>query len=381
MRAIVLHGVKDLKFHSDYPEPQLQSPTDVKIKVDYCGICGSDLHEYLDGPIFFKNKRNEISNKENIQCMGHEMCGEIVELGAKVNPEYKVGQKVVVAPTGTCLDRPRFPDAPNAKKQPCNACSEGSYNACDYIAFTGLGFEDGGFGDYCVVGDNHIVPYPPSVIPVDVAALIEPLAVAWHAVRIAKLNEGELALVLGAGPIGLVMILALKAHKAGNIVVSEPAEARRKLAESFGVQTFDPTNYESVDQSVTALKKLTNDGFGFHHSFDCSGILVSFEVSLKALRTTGVATNVAIWPEKPVDYFPMEITLHERTINGSMCHTREDFVNVVKAFEAKLVDIDQVRTLITGIVSVEDGIEKGFNELINHKEKHIKILVSPRYAN
>ncbi len=64
-----------------------------------------------------------------------------------------------------------------------------------------------------------------------------------------------------------------------------------------------------------------------------------------------------------------------------MCHTREDFVNVVKAFEAKLVDIDQVRTLITGIVSVEDGIEKGFNELINHKEKHIKILVSPRYAN
>ena len=63
MRAIVLHGVKDLKFHSDYPEPQLQSPTDVKIKVDYCGICGSDLHEYLDGPIYFKNKRKEISNK------------------------------------------------------------------------------------------------------------------------------------------------------------------------------------------------------------------------------------------------------------------------------------------------------------------------------
>lgn len=380
MRAIVLHGVNDLRFHNDYKEPQLVAPADVKIKVDYCGICGLDLHEYLDGPIFFKNKHNEVSNKPNVQCMGHEMCGEIVELGPEANPEYKVGQKVVVAPTGTCLDRHRFPDAPNSKKPPCNACLEGAYNACDHITFTGLAFEDGGFADYCVVGDKHIVPYPPELIPVDVAALIEPLAVAWHAVRVSKLAAGELALVLGAGPIGLVMIIALKAHNAGNIVVSEPAEGRRRLAESFGVQTFDPTNYSSVDESVCALKKLTNDGFGFHHSFDCSGIPVSFAVSLKALRTTGVATNVAIWPEKPIDYFPMEITLHERTINGSMCHTREDFVNVVKAFEQKMVDIDQVRTLITGIVPLEDGIDKGIQELIHHKEKHIKILVTPRHV-
>lgn len=373
----MFHGVNDLRFHADWPEPQLVAPSDVKIKVDYCGICGSDLHEYLDGPIFFKNARNEISDRPNVQCMGHEMCGEIVERGPAANPAYKVGQKVVVWPVGSCMDRNRFPDAPHATRAPCNSCSESAFNACDHIAFTGLAFEDGGFADYCVVGDAHIVPYLPEVIPVDVAALVEPLAVAWHAVRVAKFKAGELALVLGAGPIGLVMTLALKAHCAGNIVVLEPAAARRELAASFGVQTFDPSGYSSVDATVAALKKLTNDTFGFHHLFDCSGIPVTFEMSLKALRTTGVATNVAIWPEKAVDYFPMEVTLHERTINGSMCHTREDFVNVVKAFEEGKVDVDQVRTLITAVVSVEDGIDKGFQELIHDKAKHIKILVSP----
>lgn len=375
MKAIVYHGNKDIRYTDSHPSPNITHETEVKIKVDFCGICGSDLHEYLDGPIFFQGEKSEISNISKVQCMGHEISGEVVEIGPEVKA-LKVGEKVVVEASGTCLDRYRFPDAPNAKKPNCCACHDDHRNACDHIGFVGLGFMDGGFSDYCIVGQEHVVPYPEDLIPADVAAITEPLSVAWHAVRTSNFQPGQLALVLGSGPIGLAAIIALKGHKAGKIVVSEPALSRRVLAQDFGAEVIDPKDY-SYEECIKALKLMTVDGFGFHHSYDCSGIAATFNASVHSLRTFGTATNIAIWPHKPIDFYPMDVTFKEKVITGSMCTTRLDFEQVIDAYKKGLIDPNEVKRFITSRIHLEDGIEKGFMELINNKDKHIKILMTP----
>ncbi|CUM62476.1 uncharacterized protein PRCAT00000026001 [Priceomyces carsonii] len=377
MKAIVYHGRNDVRYHEDYPEPQLERPTDVKIKVHYCGICGSDLKEYTDGPIFFSQEgsKNKISNKSAPLCMGHEISGEIVEVGKDVD-NVAVGDKVVVEVTGTCCDSFMFPNSPGYNMPKCEACQEGRYNACSYLALTGLGFDDGGFASYLVTHSRKAIKFDDD-IPMDVAALTQPIAVSWHAVRISNFRKGLTALILGGGPIGLTTIFALKGHQAGQIVVSEPALARRRLAEKLGVKVFDPCG-KTVDQCVEGLKALSPNGNGFQSSFDCSGVPDTFSIGLKALIVGGTAVNVAVWAHKAVPFYPMDITFSEKLMTGSICFVKKDFEEVVKALEDGLIPLDEVKLLITSKIHLEDGVEKGFKELLYHKDKHIKILFSPK---
>ncbi|EMG47749.1 BDH2 Probable diacetyl reductase [(R)-acetoin forming] 2 [Candida maltosa Xu316] len=374
MKAIVYHDRGDIRYHTDFPEPTIERPTDVKIKIHYCGICGTDLKEYTDGPIFFpqKGEVHEISQLPPVQVMGHEISGEVIEIGSEVT-DLKKGDTVVVEVTGTCKDRRRFPASP--VKPNCPNCDEGHYNTCDYLGLTGCGFTNGGCAEYLVTDESKLIKF--KGIPMDVAALIQPIAVSWHAVKVSNFQAGETALILGGGPIGLTTIFALKGNKVGHIVLSEPALARRQLAEKMGVTTYDPTG-KTVDECVADLKKLSPDGNGFKHSYDCSGVPATFQIGLKTLKIRGCSTNVAIWAHKAIDYFPMEVTFSEKRITGSICFVKEDFEESVKAIEDGLIPIDELKMLITSKIHLQDGVEKGFNELVHHKDRHIKILFSPK---
>lgn len=378
MNAIVYYGRGDIRYEEAFPVPAIASANDVRIKVHYCGICGSDLHEYKDGPIFFAEPGtgHAISDKAYPHCMGHEMSGEIVDVGASVD-NVAVGDRVVVEVTGTCFDRNRFPDAPNYGLSKCGACSEGHYNACEYLGLTGLGFTDGGFAEYVVTDKSKVVKFDENLVPMDVAALIQPIAVSWHAVATSNFTAGSSALVLGGGPIGLTTIFALKGHDAGKVVVSEPALARRLLAEKFNVEVFDPTG-KSVDECVEQLKAMSPEGKGFHHSYDCLGVAATFDTSVKAIRIRGTATNVAVWAHKPIDYYPMMATWLEKIITGSICFLKKDFEQVVAAMEAGKIPMHEVRQLITSKIHLEDGVRMGFDELVENKAKHIKILFLPK---
>ncbi|ODV69660.1 GroES-like protein [Hyphopichia burtonii NRRL Y-1933] len=378
MKAIIYNGNRDIEYTTTHEIPKINHPTEVKIKIDYCGICGSDLHEYLDGPIFMAPEKNSITNAPSKgQIMGHEMSGTIVEVGDRVE-NLLIGQSVVVEALSSCNDKFRY----NNQSSKCSACIDGIYNNCDEIAFNGLGLCDGGFSEYAIVGQEHVVPYDHTKIPASIAALAEPLSVSWHAVRSSGFNSNFQALVLGAGPIGLATILALKAQvdNLNQIVVMEPALARRKLAEKFGVTTFDPSSYSAndVDEIVTHLKKLSPDGFGFHRSFDCSGIPLTFNVALNALRTGGKTTQLAIWPNRPIDFYPMSVVLHSTSITGSLSYIRKDFEQVLEALSKNTIPLQDAKQLITAVVSIDKGIEKGWLELLANKNKHIKILITPK---
>lgn len=386
MKAIVYRGNQHLEFIQDRPEPTIKHPSQIKIKIDYCGICGSDLHEFLDGPIFLKPEFNSISHESSkCQIMGHEMCGVVTEVGENVS-RISIGDNVVVEALGSCKDKLLYNNNSNNSIKQCGACNDGFYNACDEIAFNGLGFSDGGFAESIIVSEDHVIKFNPKKIPIDIAALCEPISVAWHGVRTSRFEPGQSVLVLGAGPIGLATIISLKAKilKSGlgnvdDIVVMEPAYARRKLAESFGVSTFDPAPFKNdVDEILKSLKSLTKDGYGYHRTYDCSGIPITFKVSVEALRACGHSTNLAIWPHKPLEFFPMDITLHERSMGGSISYIRVDFEQVIDAFDHEFIKVDDVRSLVTAIIPLEKGVDSGFKELIKNKDKHIKILLTPK---
>ncbi|SCV02524.1 LAMI_0H00166g1_1 [Lachancea mirantina] len=374
MRALAYFGEKTINFTKDLPEPVIGADDELIIDVSWCGICGTDLHEYLDGPIFFPKdgEPHALSALELPQAMGHEMSGVVSKIGPGVST-VKVGDRVVVEVTGTCKDVYRWPKSKRFKEKKCAACARDLYNSCSHLGFCGLGCGSGGFAEKVVTSESHVVKLPDN-IPMDVAALVEPLAVSWHAVRISGLKKGDSALVLGAGPIGLATILALQGHGAGKILVSEPAEFRREQAHSLGVEAFNP--FDFGDNVFEELRKRAPGGEGFNFSYDCSGMKATFDAGLHALTFRGVAVNIAIWGHKPIDFYPMSVTLQEKFVTGSICYTREDFEAVVAALHEGRIDIDKARHMITGRERIEDGFDRGLMELINNK-KNIKILLTP----
>lgn len=379
MRGLQYYGAEDIRYKTDLPIPTAEKPDDVVVKIAYCGICGSDLHEY-EGPIFFANAAktgDKISGKKLPLVLGHELSGIVHAVGSNVS-DFKPGDHVVIEATGHCETRQNYyPEHLNeTNSKTCQSCSLGYTNTCSDLNFLGLGVDNGGLATYTRYYQKNIHKISDS-IPLDVAALIEPLSVVWHAAELAEFKEGDDALVIGAGPIGLTALLVLQAKGATNVVVSDPAKARREQAIALGAIGFDPTGYETVEDSIAALRKLGSTGEGFAASFDCSGFQSTYTTSIEGIRAHGVACNVAIWPHKSVKHYVMDNTLYEKRSVGSLGYQGKDFEGVIKAIEAGKISVDKLKPLITAKVGLENGVKDGFLELINHKDKHIKILISP----
>ncbi|ONH68767.1 (R,R)-butanediol dehydrogenase [Cyberlindnera fabianii] len=378
MKGLQYHGAEDIRYNTEIPIPQVTKPDDVVLKVAFCGICGSDLHEY-EHPIFFANAAKDgdkISGKKLPLVLGHEFSGTVTEVGSNVT-DIQPGDHVVVETTGHCDDRRNyFTEKENTRQNEpvCQSCEMGYTNTCSDLNFLGLGVDNGALAEYTKYSQKHVHKVDKS-IPLDVCALIEPLSVVWHAVELADFQPGDDALVLGAGPIGLATLLVLQAKGASRVVVSEPAAIRREQAVKLGGVAFDPSAFGAT--ATDELRKLASKGQGFAASFDCSGLPVTYTTSIQAIRAHGTACNVAIWPHKSVAHYVMDLTLFEKKSVGSLGYQSKDFKGVIKALETGKLDIEKVKQLITGKVALKNGVQDGFLELINHKDKHIKILISP----
>ncbi len=230
MKAARWHGAKDIRVE-EIPEPQ-PGPGEVKIKVAWTGICGSDLHKYLAGPIFVPVGRDHpLSHGQAPVTMGHEYCGNITELGQGVSG-LAIGDRVAVEPIFACGT--------------CPACREEKYNLCDSLGFVGLSGGHGGFAAHSVV-PARMVHKIPDGLSMEQGALVEPAAVALHAVRLSRIKAGDTAAVFGAGPIGLLVVEALRVAGAAQIHVVEPSEIRRQKALDLGATSaIDPAAADAV---------------------------------------------------------------------------------------------------------------------------------------
>ncbi len=358
MKAAVWYGRRDVRF-MDIPEAPAPGPGEVKLKVGWCGICGTDLHEYAAGPIFTQvNTPHPLSGRMAPLTPGHEFAGTVVEVGKGVTA-YKVGDRVSPNPLLRCGE--------------CVYCKQGYPHLCTGIGFLGC-HSDGGFAEYVTLNATRgtdIVPVLyklPDNVSLEAGATVEPLAVAVHAVKKGKLAQGESVVVVGAGPIGICTVMAAKAAGAGQIIVMETSAGRRAFAEKAGATAvIDPKNTDAV-KAVLDLTK----GLGADCSFECVGAEPTLKLAVDAIRKDARAVVVGIF-EKPaaLDWFP--IVFFEKTVIGTFAYA-EEFDDVIEMLADGRLQPDP---MITGRIGVKDIVAGGFEELLNNKEQNVKILVSP----
>ncbi|WP_024285151.1 2,3-butanediol dehydrogenase [Cellulomonas sp. KRMCY2] len=351
MRAARFHGQRNITI-DEIPEPALR-PGAVAIDVAWCGICGSDLHEFLEGPIFIpaKGHPHPLSGEQEPVTMGHEFSGTISALGEGVT-DLEVGQNVVVEPYFVC--------------SACDMCQAGSYNLCRSMGFIGLSGGGGGLSEKVVVERRWV--HPIGDIPLDEAALLEPLAVGHHAFVRSGAQAGDVALIGGAGPIGLLTAAVLRA-KGLTVLVSELSDARKAKALDTGVadHVIDPSQ-EDLQARVLEL----TDGRGADVCFECSSVNAVLDQLIDAVKPGGVVVNVSIWGH-PAMIDMQKIVLKEIDLRGTIAYVN-DHPETIRLVQEGKVDL---KPFITGRIDLGDVVDEGLDTLINRNDTAVKILVHP----
>jgi (R,R)-butanediol dehydrogenase / meso-butanediol dehydrogenase / diacetyl reductase len=344
VKALRWHDQKDIRLEN-IKEPQVE-PGKVKLKVKWCGICGSDLHEYLGGPIFIPvDQPHPLTNEVAPITLGHEFSGEIVEIGEGVT-DYQVGDRVVVEPIFATHGH------------------QGAYNLDENMGFLGLAGGGGGFSEYVSV-ETELLHKLPDELSYEQGALVEPSAVALYAVRSSKVQAGDTAAVFGCGPIGLLVIEALKAAGATDIYAIELSPERQAKAEELGAIVVNPAEYEDV---VAELIHRTNGGVDV--SFEVTGVPVVLKQAIQSTTIAGETVIVSIW-EKGAEILPNDIVIKERTIKGIIGY-RDVFPSVLNLMRKGYFSADK---LVTKKIKLDDVVEEGFKSLLSEKNQ-VKILVS-----
>ncbi|KAF1816931.1 L-iditol 2-dehydrogenase [Eremomyces bilateralis CBS 781.70] len=354
MKAAQFHGARDIRI-SSVPVPTPKS-NQVLVDIEWCGICGSDLHEYLKGPLVIPTEENphKITGEALPVTLGHEFCGRIS--WAPDGSELKVGQPVMVDPRLYCTS--------------CLQCENTRTNMCQQWGFLGLSGTGGGLSETVAVDANacHVLP---EGVDLRFAALIEPLTVARHALKSSGLKFESLSvLVLGGGPVGVAVAMDLKVHGTHQIIVSEPSLNRRNQVAKYCDAALDPMEALIADE----CRKLTG-GTGVDVVFDCAGVMPALRTGFDALRNQGTYVNVAGWGSPltvPMEFFQLK----EIVFRASMSYDEEDFVEVVKDFTTGR--FPAVEDMVTSRIKLEDVAQRGFEELVQNKDYHIKILVTPK---
>jgi (R,R)-butanediol dehydrogenase/meso-butanediol dehydrogenase/diacetyl reductase len=340
MKALRWHGRKDLRYE-DIPEPS-PGPGQVKVKVNLAGICGTDLKEYTAGPCIIDIKKAPLT-------MGHEFAGRVVEVGKGVT-DFKVGERVTGVGYRVCGE--------------CYYCKRYMYNVCLNLGFTGL-HADGCMAEYLVIPSYALYKLPDSVSD-EAGALVEPLAVAIHAIRLGKVGPGDRVAIVGDGIIGLCTLLIARVAGASEVHVVAKHKGRGERARAMRATTV---TYLSDGDPIQIVKNLTG-GLGVDVSFECVGHPDTPQLALDLARNGGTAVIMGVF-DKPGPVNFLSLMYNQKTMVGSPI-----YVDEARTAIALLADksIDP-RRLITSKVSLEDAVGMGFERLINNKEDNIKVLL------
>lgn len=343
MKAAVWHGEKDIRVEEK--ELKALKDNEVTVRVAWAGICGSDLHEYQEGPVFIPvNEPDELTGEVAPIIMGHEFSGVIEKVGKNVT-NYQVGDRVVVNPTITYGNKPEDVDC---------------YDGFSFIGLHG----DGGFAAFANVPEHNIYKLPDTLSLQD-AALVEPTAVAVQAVKEGNLLFGDNVAIFGAGPIGLLTVIAAKAAGASNIIVFDLSETRLQMAKDLGATAI--FNSAEVDP-VEAVKQYAPAGVDV--TFEVAGVAPTFKSSIDVTRPRGTVVIVSIFA-RPIEWNPMQLTNTGVKVTSTIAYTPTSFQQTVDLMGTGQL---QPQGIITSQIELDDIVEKGFEALTNDKSQ-AKILV------
>ena len=266
MKSLKLYGPRDLRV-TEEPMPRPQ-PGEVLLRIRSVTICHSDLHWYEYGRI-----GNTVSDKAHV--LGHEFCGEVVEVTPGVET-VKPGDLVAVDPAVSCGH--------------CRYCKEGNPNLCANLLFAGIPPVDGALQEYMTYKPHFLYPLP-ATFSADDGAVLEPLGVAIHAWDLAGLRVGETVAIVGCGPIGLLLVQLAHIAGAAQVLAVEPLAYRRELAADLGAIPLSP------DDDLVAIAAEYTCGHGADAAIEAAGALAAQEEAAQMVKRGGTVVLIGIPPE------------------------------------------------------------------------------------
>lgn len=319
----------------DVPE---MKPDQIKVKMKRMGICGSDIHVY--------HGKHPYTSYPVVQ--GHEVAAKVVEVGSNVK-NFKVGDKVTIQPQVVCGE--------------CYPCTHGMYNACEELKV--MGFQTTGMASEFFVTEGDKALKLPDNMSYDQGALIEPIAVAVHAVR----RYGDIAnkkvLVLGGGPIGNLVAQTAKAMGASQVLLSEISSARLEIAEKCGIEVVNPSEKDLLN---TIIEKFGNDKADI--IFECVGINATMKQAIDYARKGSDIIVVGVFADLGTINMGY-VQDRELRLIGSAMYRVEDYVKSIELTEEGLLCLDP---LITHYVSFDD-YQKAYEIIDLNKDKVMKVMV------
>ncbi len=353
MKAARFHGRRDIRI-DEVPEPNGSlGEHEVLLEVAASGICGTDLHEYAEGPLLTSRTPHPLTGASVPQILGHELSGTVLAVGDAVS-RAQPGDRVTVMPGIFCGE--------------CHYCLRGLQAHCVRMGSTGMNDRWGGFAPRAVVADYQVTPLPANV-SLDEGALMEPAAVAFWAVARAGIVPGSDVLVTGAGPIGALVVLAGLAAGAAHIYVVDPNRRRREATLALGAtEVFDPHDTDVSDELMRC-----SGGLGVDVSVECSGTEAGLATCVAATRARGTIAQTGIHM-RPVAVDVARLNSHALTLMGTWCWLAFDFERVVALVASGRFPIGNV---ISRRIALDGVVDQGFESLLSPQTDDLKVLVVP----
>ncbi|MHA1147486.1 MAG: zinc-dependent alcohol dehydrogenase [Promethearchaeota archaeon] len=335
MKGILFVKAKEVQYKEDLPDPEIK-PDEVLIKVKICGICGSDIESYETGKL-------EIPGI----ILGHEFSGEIAKLGENVK-SFEIGDRVGANPILSCDN--------------CYWCKQGQEHMCKWSSGIGTTY-NGAMAEYLVIKADNIYKLPDSVT-FEMAAMLDPIAVGVYALQESSFKEGDNAVVIGAGTIGLFMIQVLKASRASKIFVLEPVKSKQEKAKAVGAtQVFTPNQWSKI---IRATKKIGPDFI-----FDCAGNPQTFMTSLQLIKKGGFISVIGIHVEKFEMKGFLQLMLKNITMRGMYAYDGGTFKTALTLLEKGKINMDPI---ITNRITLKE-VPAMFEKLSNPPHEEIKVII------
>ncbi|MBX3567898.1 MAG: alcohol dehydrogenase catalytic domain-containing protein [Rhizobiaceae bacterium] len=355
MKALRFHAKRDLRLEEIAP-PASPGPGEVVVAVSACGICGSDLHEYLDGPIFVAVEPHPLTGASAPLVLGHEFSGRLSAVGGAVG-RFAKGDRVAILP--------------HLNKAGDYFVRRGLGHISDTTALVGLSSAYGGMGEYAIVPQDNVVRLPDGVTD-EQGALFEPMAVALNAVDRGGVFAGSSVLVTGAGPIGVLAAMAAKAAGASRVFVSEANPARRARLASLqlGYEIVDPTQPDFA----SAVAGMTEEGLGVDVAIECAGHERALADCIRLARRGGTVVQVGIFVDAP------RVDMRLLVSKAVTLTTSWGFPITIGPRVVQMIASGQLQPekIVTGRVRLSDAIAKGFDELARPDHDHLKVLIALR---
>ncbi len=348
MRALTLYGNRDLRLE-DVPEPR-PGPAQVAVKTRLVGICGTDLHEWADGPIQIPTEPHPLTGAAMPQILGHEYCGDVIALGEGVE-NVSVGDRVAVMPLLYCGE--------------CRGCRAGAPQTCDDLAVVGIHHRWGGMADVSIVGMDQVFVVPEEMSD-EQGAVVEPAGVGVHAVDVGELVPGDAVLVTGAGPIGQCVALAAIAAGAGEVFIAETRPGRLRRAEQIGLSEVIDSRRGGIGLELRARTG------GIDVAFECAGVSAALADCLAAVRKGGTVVQTAMH-NTPATVEMRDVALRAISIRGEICYLPDSWPRVMDLIASGRLPAEKI---ITATVPIEDAVSGGFEALEAPDGDQIKILLS-----